>query len=515
VVVKLAVSSKKAIIVLDFGSQYNQLIVRRVRELGVYAELVAPEEAEQAAARLHVQGWILSGGPSSVFDEGAPTVPESIISSETPILGICYGMQAIAHQLGGKVRKGEKGEYGSARISILKGYSLTDGLPGESSCWMSHGDIVLEMPPGFVHLAFTETVPFAAMARGSIYGVQFHPEVSHTPFGKRLIRNFLTICGSDFLWSPDDLVDESIALIRERVGESSAICAVSGGVDSTVAAVIAGKALGERLHCVFVNNGLLRHQEAEKVSDALGNVLKGSFSMIDASSRFITSLSGVLDPEEKRRRIGETFIRVFEEKARTVEGLKYLIQGTLYPDVIESRGRGAHGARIKTHHNVGGLPELMELSVLEPLRFLFKDEVRRVGKDLGIPSYLLERQPFPGPGLAVRITGEVTEERLAVLRHADAITVEEIERAGRHNLWQFFPVYVPLNTVGVMGDQRTYCHLIALRVVTSEDGMTCDWARLPWDLLDLISRRIVNEVKGINRVVYDITSKPPATIEWE
>jgi len=514
-VVEVAASSKKAILVLDFGSQYNQLIVRRVREQGVYAELIAPEDIEQTAARLDVQGYILSGGPSSVFDEGAPIVPESVLSSEIPVLGICYGMQALAHQLGGKVKRGEKGEYGSAHISILNGYSLTDGLPCDGTCWMSHGDSVLEMPPGFVHLAFTETVPFAAMACGSIYGVQFHPEVSHTPFGKKLIRNFLTICGSDFLWSPDDLVDESIALIRERVGKASAICAVSGGVDSTVAAVIAGRALGERLHCVFVDNGLLRHEEAGKVSNALNALLKGSFSVIDASSRFITALTAVVDPEEKRRRIGETFIRVFEEKARTITDLKYLIQGTLYPDVIESRGRGAHGARIKTHHNVGGLPEHMELSVLEPLRFLFKDEVRRVGKDLGISSYLLERQPFPGPGLAVRITGEVTEERLEVLRHADAITVEEIERSGRHGLWQFFPVYVPLNTVGVMGDQRTYCHLIALRVVTSEDGMTCDWARLPWDLLDLISRRLVNEVKGINRVVYDITSKPPATIEWE
>jgi len=511
----LAVTSKKAVLVLDFGSQYNQLIVRRVRELGVYAELVAPDEAERAAERLNVQGYILSGGPSSVFDEGAPSLPQSVISSEIPVLGICYGMQLLAHLLGGKVRRGEKGEYGSAHISIQKGYSLTDGLPEESSCWMSHGDNVLEMPPGFVHLASTAAVPYAAMASGSIYGVQFHPEVSHTPFGKKLLRNFLSICGCDFLWSPDDLVEESIAMIRERVGDSSAICAVSGGVDSTVAAVIAGRAIGERLHCVFVDNGLLRHQEAKKVAEALTSVLKGSFSVVDASSRFISALAGVTDPEEKRKRIGETFIRVFEEKAGTIDGLKYLIQGTLYPDVIESRGRGAHSARIKTHHNVGGLPENMELTVLEPLRYLFKDEVRRVGKELGVPSYLLERQPFPGPGLAVRIIGEVTEERLGILRQADLITVEEIEKSGRKGLWQFFPVYVPLNTVGVMGDQRTYCHLIALRIVTSEDGMTCDWARLPWDLLDLISRRIVNEVKGINRVVYDITSKPPATIEWE
>ena len=512
--------SKNAIIVLDFGSQYNQLIVRRVRECGVYCELCPPETVTEDMKRLNSAGIIISGSPSSSYEEGAPEVPLSVLTSGLPILGICYGMQVLARYLGGEVQQGTIGEYGFQEVTLETSEPLMEGLPEKGRCWMSHGDAVVKLPPGAKLLASTESIRIAAFGADSMYGVQFHPEVSHTPFGHELIRNFLRMCGCDFSWNASAIARIAESRIKEQVGDSHAICAVSGGVDSTVAAVIAHRALGSRLHCVFVDNGLLRKDEAEEVSRILRSLISGeNLHLIDASQRFIEGLREVTDPERKRKIIGEIFIRVFEEVAKGIPDLKYLIQGTLYPDVIESRGSSrSYAACIKTHHNVGGLPEDLELSLVEPLRLLFKDEVRVLGRELGIPDSILNRQPFPGPGLAVRIVGPVTEPHLELLRAADAITTEEIQKAKDvlpPDLWQFFSVFVPLRTVGVMGDKRTYSHMIALRVVSSSDGMTCDWVRLPWDLLNRISSRIVNEVKGINRVVYDITSKPPATIEWE
>jgi GMP synthase (glutamine-hydrolysing) len=502
------------LLVLDFGSQYNQLIVRRVRELGVYCELSPPEALEDDLKRLEPAGFILSGGPASVYDAQAPSIPDPILKSKLPVLGICYGMQALARALGGQVQRGTSGEYGSAEVELSVEHPLMKGLPSKGHCWMSHGDHVTAVPEGFIPLARTATLDCAAMGRDNFFGVQFHPEVSHTPFGRDLIRNFLDLCGCDFSWKPAVLIDEAVQAMRHRIGDRRAICAVSGGVDSTVAAVLAKRALGERLHCVFVDNGLLRRNEGEEVSKDLRRLLGESLKCIDGAAAFLEGLRGISDPEEKRKKIGEIFIRLFEGFARDIPGLEFLIQGTLYPDVIESRGSRL-ASKIKTHHNVGGLPEKLNITIHEPLRLLFKDEVRRLGEALDIPKELLYRQPFPGPGLAVRIMGEVTGERLETLRAADAIVRDEIERHGQEGIWQFFAVYVPQRTVGVMGDQRTYSHLIAIRAVASEDGMTCDWARLPAELLDRMSRRIVNEVPHVNRVVYDITSKPPATIEWE
>lgn len=511
---------KNSLIVLDLGSQFNQLIVRRVREWGVYCELSSPETIEQDMKRLDVSGIIISGSPSSLYEEDAPRIPGAVLSSGLPILGICYGLQLLAHQLGGEVTRGEVGEFGFQTVWLDTSDPLMEGLPPQGQCWMSHRDKVVTLPPGAKILAHTESIPVAALRLDSMYGVQFHPEVSHTTFGKNLIKNFLKICGCDFSWTAMAFAQEAEKMIREKVGSGSAICAVSGGIDSTVAAVIAHRALGERLHCVFVDNGLLRGGEAEEVGRALRNLLIGSnLHLVDASHRFVRALEGVVDPEQKRKIIGEVFIRVFEDVAGKIPDLNYLIQGTLYPDVIESRGSShKYASRIKTHHNVGGLPENLSLTIVEPLRLMFKDEVRRLGSELGVAGFLLKRQPFPGPGLAVRIIGEVTEPHLTILRAADTIVTEEIEKAGGMvppDLWQYFAVFVPLKTVGVMGDRRTYSNQIALRVVSSEDGMTCDWVKLPWELLNRISLRIVNEVSGINRVVYDITSKPPATIEWE
>jgi len=506
-----------AVVIVNFGSQYSQLIARRVRECQVYCELVPPDASWDQVAPLRPKGIILSGGPASVYAPGAPLAPDWVFTSGRPVLGICYGMQLLAHQLGGRVAPAERREYGQATVRRLVETPLFRGLPEAFTVWMSHGDSIAELPPGFVALAATENAPVAAMGRDHLIGLQFHPEVAHTPLGQEIIRNFLfAICGCQPTWTPGSFIDEAIAHIRATVGTGRAICALSGGVDSTVAAVLTHRAIGDRLTCIFVNNGLLRLHEPEQVLASFAR-LHLPVRYVDASARFLARLRGVTDPEEKRRRIGEEFIRVFEAEAAALGPVEFLVQGTLYPDVIESAGQGTGpAATIKTHHNVGGLPERMGLRLVEPLRFLFKDEVRRVGRVLGLPEEILTRHPFPGPGLAVRVIGEVTEERLAILRQADAIFIEELRRAGLYeSVSQALAVLTPVRSVGVMGDSRTYAYVVALRAVTTEDWMTADWARLPADLLARVSSRIVNEVRGVNRVVYDITTKPPATVEWE
>ena len=513
-----------SIVILDFGGQYTQLIARRIREQKVFS-VVLPCSASVAEIQLHHPiGLILSGGPCSVYDSDAPVADPGMLALGLPILGICYGLQFLAHHLGGKVRSAEKREYGAAQVSLEPGQSaLFAGLPASLDVWMSHGDEALELPPGFSVTARTANA-IAAIAdpARNLWAVQFHPEVRHTPRGTELLRNFLfNICHAEPNWTPANFVHSTVSAIREQVGDGRAICALSGGVDSSVAAVLVERAIGDRLTCVFVNNGVLRKNEFLQVQQNMRDKLGLRLVAVDASQRFLSRLAGVLDPEQKRKIIGSEFINVFDDEAKRIledqhPGVAWLVQGTLYPDVIESSSVKGPSQTIKSHHNVGGLPATMKLKLIEPLRDLFKDEVRRIGRDLAMPTEILERQPFPGPGLAVRILGEVTPERVALLQEADDIVVREIKAAGLYQqIWQSFAVLLPVKSVGVMGDQRTYAYTCAIRAVHSEDGMTADWAPLPYDLLKKISSRIVNEIRGINRVVYDITSKPPGTIEWE
>ncbi|HEX9075549.1 MAG TPA: glutamine-hydrolyzing GMP synthase [Anaerolineae bacterium] len=514
------------IIILDFGSQYTQLIARRVRELHVYCEILPYDAPREAVLGQSPRGIILSGGPSSVYDAGAPGLPDWILESKVPLLGICYGMQLLAHYLGGEVVKSAHREYGPAMIQVERADPLFKDLPDSLAVWMSHGDQITALPAGFIPLAHSDTCPFAAAVdpQRRIYGLQFHPEVAHTPQGIDLLRHFLfDVCECQGNWTPAAFITSSVEQIRARAGAARVLCALSGGVDSTVAAALVGRAIGEQLVSVFVDHGMLREGEAHAVGDVFHNRLGLELITVDARARFLERLRGVTDPEQKRRIIGAEFIRVFEETARDLAAMpgaapiEFLAQGTLYPDVIESRGPERQAAaRIKTHHNVGGLPEDLNFQLVEPLRYLFKDEVRAVGLELGLPDEIVYRQPFPGPGLAVRILGEVTEEGLSILRAADAIVREEIGKMPDvRDVWQYFAVLTPLKTVGVMGDGRTYDHVVAVRAVTSADGMTADWARLPYAVLARISSRIVNQVPHVNRVVYDITSKPPGTIEWE
>lgn len=515
---------ERYVLVLDFGSQYTQLIARRIRELGIFSE-IKPCQIKPAELDISKVGaLILSGGPASVTDSDAPNFDQGWFQLGLPTLGICYGMQLMAHCLGGKLGQGLSREYGHATVSVHDNSTLFAGFQlGESvAVWMSHGDHVDVLPPKFSSLASSSGAPFAACgcAEKKMYALQFHPEVVHTPRGKRLLSNFIfNIAQLEKNWTAESFIDESIKTIRHEVpAKSNVVCGVSGGVDSSVAAVLVSKAIGERLHCIFINNGLLRKHEVQKVSKNLGPEGMGlNLTVVDASERFLQALKGVVKPEEKRKRIGHVFIEVFEEEAKKIPNVTHLVQGTLYPDVIESISvRGGPSATIKTHHNVGGLPERMQLKLIEPFRELFKDEVREIGGNLGIAQKYIWRQPFPGPGLAVRVLGEVNEEKLKVLREADIIFSEEIVAEGIYNkLWQSFCVLLPIKSVGVMGDNRTYEQTIVLRAVTSEDGMTADWSYLPQDLLRRVSNRIINEVKGVNRVVLDISSKPPATIEWE
>ncbi|HEY51493.1 MAG TPA: glutamine-hydrolyzing GMP synthase [Dehalococcoidia bacterium] len=513
-------AEREAIIVIDFGSQYSMLIARRVRECQVYCELVPHDAPWEKIAPLNPRGFILSGGPRSAYEPSAPLAPSYIYERHLPVLGICYGMGVIARQLGGKVSPGAKREYGHAilHLSRLDSPLFTD-LPESTPVWMSHGDKIEEMPPGFAALAYTENSPVAVMGDGDgIFGIQFHPEVIHTPEGKTILRNFVyRVCGCKGNWTMGSFINESIARVKETVGDGKVICALSGGVDSAVVATLIHRAVGDQLTCIFVNNGLLRREEVERTLKVFQQNLGMNICYVDASERFLDHLKGVIDPEVKRKVIGEEFIHVFEEEANKVGKVDFLAQGTLYPDVIESTSSVSNvSAKIKTHHNVGGLPARMTLKLLEPLRYLFKDEVRQVGLELGLPEEMVWRQPFPGPGLAIRIIGEVTREKLEVLRSADYILMNEIKKAKLYRqLWQSFAILPDIHSVGVMGDYRTYGHVVAIRAVTSEDAMTADWARMPYDVLAHISNRIVNEVPEVNRVVFDITSKPPSTIEWE
>ena len=504
-----------SILVLDFGSQYTQLIARRIREASVYSEVVPFNTPLETIRRIRPLGIVLSGGPDSVYETGAPACDAGVYDLGIPILGVCYGMQLLARELGGKVVPGTEREYGPRDIEIVAPSRLLDGM---KRVWMSHGDRIVEPPAGFTVTARSDTA-MAAMEnpeRG-IFAIQFHPEVTHTDNGTALLRQFVFgICGARGDWTIGSFIDRSIARIREQVGEGRAIVAISGGVDSTVAATLVSKAIGDRLTGLFVNNGLLRKNEFEKVLSILQNNLHLNVRGIDAADRFLNLLAGVADPEKKRKIIGGEFIQIFEEEARRMGTVDFLVQGTVYPDVIESVSVKGPSQTIKSHHNVGGLPERMHLKLVEPLRELFKDEVRRVGAELGLPEDMVWRQPFPGPGLGVRIMGEVTREGVRLLQEADDILVSEIKKAGLYrSIWQSFCILLPVKSVGVMGDNRTYDHTVAIRAVHSTDGMTADWVKLPYDVLNVISNRIVNEVKGINRVVYDVTSKPPATIEWE
>jgi GMP synthase (glutamine-hydrolysing) len=512
---------RRSVLILDFGSQYTQLIARRVRELAVYSEIhpfSMPLEDIRAREPLAI---VLSGGPSSCYEPGAPTVSPDLFALGVPILGICYGAQLCARLLGGKVVPADRREYGRAHVTVKQAEDLFHGFRAgdELAVWMSHGDRVEALPPGFSLVGETANAPAAAFADPArrIHCVQFHPEVAHTPRGEEILANFLfRVAGATPSWTMHSFVEDAVADARARVGGGRVICGLSGGVDSSVVAALLTRAVGEQLTCIFVDNGLLREGEREGVETVFRGAFAIDLRVIDAEERFLGALAGVTDPERKRKIIGNEFIAVFEEEARTLGDAEWLAQGTLYPDVIESVSVRGPSAVIKTHHNVGGLPERMRLKLIEPLRELFKDEVRRVGEELGVPHHILWRQPFPGPGLAVRCLGEVTRERLASLRAADAIIEEEIRAAGLYeSIWQAFGVLLPVRSVGVMGDQRTYAEALAVRAVTSRDGMTADWVPLPYDLLGTISRRVINEVGGINRVVYDISSKPPATIEWE
>ncbi len=507
------------VLILDFGSQYTQLIARRIRECKVYCEIHPYSVPLEWIREFSPKGIVLSGGPASVYDLGAPVVSQQMFKLGIPVLGICYGMQLIAHLMGGKVQKARSREYGRAELEILQTDGLFHGLGNRQTVWMSHGDRIEVVPPGFRVIATSNNSPVAAFSdqAGQIYGVQFHPEVVHTPKGKNMIRNFLRlICRCSSTWTMRSFVEATTVNLRQQVGDQKVICALSGGVDSAVTAALLYKAVGTRLHCIFVDNGLLRQGEAQEVKNTFGERFGKNFHHVEAGELFLRRLEGVLDPEAKRKAIGEEFIRLFEKEARKLGKVRFLAQGTLYPDVIESVSFKGPSATIKSHHNVGGLPQVMDLELIEPLRELFKDEVRVLGRELGLPNNIVERQPFPGPGLAIRIVGEVTRSRLDTLRKADAIVLEEIRRAGLYSkLWQSFAVYIPVRSVGVMGDERTYEEVVAVRAVTSQDGMTADWADIPAQVLRNISNRIINEVKGINRVVYDISSKPPSTIEWE
>ncbi|ADL07134.1 glutamine-hydrolyzing GMP synthase [Thermosediminibacter oceani] len=510
------IKDQENVIVLDFGGQYSQLIARRVREASIYCEILPYNTPMDEILKRKPKAIVFSGGPASVYSENAPVCDKRIFDTGIPILGICYGMQLMCHMLGGRVEPAETAEYGRAELVVEEEDGIFSGLEKNLTVWMSHGDSIITLPEGFRTLARTKNTPHAAIGNGrNLFGVQFHPEVVHTPRGREILNNFLFgIAGCTGTWSMKTFVEEQIRLIRERVGNGRALCALSGGVDSSVAAVITHRALGDNLTCIFVDHGLLRKDEARKVIETFKDKFHINLIAVDASDRFLKRLEGVTDPEAKRRIIGEEFIRVFEDEAKKLGKIDFLVQGTLYPDVIESGTQTA--AVIKTHHNVGGLPQDLNFELIEPLRDLFKDEVRKVGLQLGLPEEIVYRQPFPGPGLAVRVLGEVTREKLSILREADAIVTEEVKKAGLdRELWQAFAVLTDVKSVGVMGDERTYAYTVAIRAVTSEDGMTADWARLPYDLLDNMSTRIVNEVPGVNRVVYDITSKPPATIEWE
>ena len=523
----MSIAHEETILIVDFGSQVTQLIARRVREAGVYSEIAPFNMAKEAFHRLKPKGVILSGSPASVPEEGSPRAPQLIFDSGLPILGICYGQQVMTDQLGGEVRPGhetgEGGEFGRAFIEVSEECVLFDGLwqVGERhQVWMSHGDKVTEFAPGFRIVATTEGAPFALIADDErrYYGTQFHPEVVHTPDGGKLIANFVRhVCGCAGDWTMAEYKDAKIAEIREQVGDKKVICGLSGGVDSSVAAILIHEAIGDQLTCVFVDHGLLRLNEREQVETLFRDHYNIPLVVVDAEARFMKGLAGETDPEKKRKFIGGEFIEVFDEEAARVGGADFLAQGTLYPDVIESVSfTGGPSVTIKSHHNVGGLPEHMDFDLVEPLRMLFKDEVRVVGEELGLPDSMVWRQPFPGPGLAIRIIGDVTEERLHILREADAILLEEVRRAGLYReLWQSFAVLPAIRSVGVMGDERTYAYPIVIRAVTSEDAMTADWARLPYELLERISSRVINEVPGVNRVALDVSSKPPSTIEWE
>ncbi|OGQ36567.1 MAG: glutamine-hydrolyzing GMP synthase [Deltaproteobacteria bacterium RIFCSPHIGHO2_12_FULL_43_9] len=512
-------SSEEFVLVLDFGAQYSQLIARRVRELNVFSEIEPFNYPIKDIVRRKPKGIILSGGPSSVYEAGAPQIDKALFDLGIPVLGICYGMQLMAYLLDGVVTPSDEREYGAARIFIKNRKDLFANLPEVLNVWMSHGDRIEKIPPNFQIIATSENSPVASMKHKELplFGVQFHPEVSHTDQGLGILKNFVMgISKARPGWEMKNFIGESIEVIRKRVGKERVICGLSGGVDSSVVASLIHKAIGDQLTCIFVDNGLLRSNEVTEVKKIFGDVLKIDLKVIDAADKFLSDLSGVIDPEEKRKRIGGRFIDVFEEEAKQIKGAAFLAQGTLYPDVIESVSLKGPSSVIKSHHNVGGLPQKMNLKLLEPVRDLFKDEVRKLGQELGLPDPVLKRHPFPGPGLAVRIIGEVTKANLEILRKADAIVTEEIIKSALYNsLWQVFPVFLPLKTVGVMGDERTYESVIAIRAVQSSDGMTANWAELPYPLLNSMSSRILNEVKGINRVVYDISSKPPATIEWE
>jgi GMP synthase (glutamine-hydrolysing) len=507
------------VLILDFGSQVTQLIARRIREQSVYCEIHPYSMALEKIREFAPKGIILSGGPSSVYDKDAPHSDLGIYEMGIPILGICYGIQLMTQQLGGRVERSEKREFGGSLLNIDDAGDLFAGFAGTADVWMSHGDQIETIPPGFQIIARTGHCPVAAMKdeKRRFYGVQFHPEVVHTPRGDEMLGNFLfNVCGCKPTWTMANFIETEIAEIRRKVGKGKVICALSGGVDSSVVAVLIHKAIGDQLQCVFVNNGLLRKGEAEKVVNLFNSHFRINLDYVDASQRFLDKLTGIADPEQKRKIIGNEFIYLFEEEAKKLGQVDYLAQGTLYPDVIESVSTKGPSAVIKSHHNVGGLPEKMNLKLLEPVRELFKDEVRLLGKELGMPDEVIYRQPFPGPGLAIRCIGEIDKEKLDILREADAVVIDEIRKAGLYReIWQSFAVLLPVKTVGVMGDARTYEFTVALRAVNSLDGMTADWVKLPYELLGTISSRIINEVKGVNRVVYDISQKPPATIEWE